>query len=266
MYPVLFRIGDFEITSFGALVALGALVGLWLFRRELRLAGFPESASDAGLAGVFGGVAGAKLLWVSEHLGEGPFFDLLFSRGGMSWFGGFAGGLLAGIVVMWMRRLPVVAVLSAATPGLAIGHAIGRVGCLLVGDDYGRPTDLPWGIAFPEGLPPTDVPVHPTMMYEAIALVPFAWWLVRLRRTGISDRVVLGTYLAGAGAIRFVIEFLRINERVLGPLSVAHIVSLGAIAIGVWMLATRGSVEERRTVAEQRRPVKGRPTTRARRS
>lgn len=239
MYPVLFRIGDFEITSFGVLVAVGALVGLWIFRRELMYSGLPENGADAGLAGVFGGVAGAKLLWVFEHLDEAPFFDLLFSRGGMSWFGGFAGGLLAGILVMYARRLPVIPALSAATPALAIGHAIGRVGCLLVGDDYGRPTGLPWGIVLPQGLPPTTVPVHPTMIYEAVALVPFAWGLIRMRRAGTSDSVVLGTYLAGAGVIRFVIEFLRINERVVGPLSVAHLASLLAIGAGAALLWRR---------------------------
>ncbi|HJR60648.1 MAG TPA: prolipoprotein diacylglyceryl transferase family protein [Vicinamibacterales bacterium] len=239
MFPVLFRIGGFEITSFGALVALGALAGLWIFRRELRRSALPENAADAALAGIFGGVAGAKLLWVVEHLDEGPFLDLLFSRGGMSWFGGFAGGLLAGIVVMRLRRLPVIPVLAAATPALAIGHAIGRVGCLLVGDDYGFPTELPWGIAFPQGLPPTDVPVHPTMVYEALALVPLAWLLIRLRRRGTPDVVVLGTYLAMAGFIRFAIEFLRINERVLGPLSVAHIAALLAVAAGLALLAAR---------------------------
>ena len=233
MYPTLFRIGDFEITSFGAMVMVGALVGLWIFSRELRRSKLPEGAVDAALAGVLGGMAGAKLLWFSEHLGEGPWQDLLFSRGGMSWFGGFAGGVLAGLVVMRVKRLPVIAVLAAATPALAIGHAIGRVGCLLVGDDYGSPTELPWGIAFPQGLPPTDVPVHPTMMYEAIALMPAAWLLIRWRRQGVADHVVLGRYLMLAGGIRFVIEFLRINERVVGPLSVAHIASLLAFAAGL---------------------------------
>lgn len=239
MYPTLFRIGDFEVTSFGALVAIGALVGLWIFRRELRFSGFPDNASDAGLAGIFGGMLGAKLLWVSEHLDEGGFFELLLSRGGMSWFGGFAGGLLAGILLIRMRRLPLVPVLAAATPALAIGHAIGRVGCLLVGDDYGTPTDLPWGVAFPQGLPPTDVPVHPTMMYEAILLVPLAWLLIRMRRRKAPPSVVLGFYLAAAGAIRFAIEFLRINERVAGPLSVAHIAALVAVAVGGALLLMR---------------------------
>jgi phosphatidylglycerol:prolipoprotein diacylglycerol transferase len=236
MYPVLFRIGSFEITSFGAMVAAGALVGLWLLSREAHRSGLPEAALDAAIAGVIGGMVGAKLLWVFEHRGEEPLLDLLLSRGGMSWFGGFAGGILAGLWVMQRKRLPKIAVLAAAAPALAMGQAIGRIGCFLVGDDYGRPTQLPWGVAFPHGLPPTLVPVHPTQLYEAAALVPLAWLLVRWRRHGRSDRFVLGAYFALAGAIRFVIEFIRVDARVVGGLSVAHLASLGAMAIGVALL------------------------------
>ena len=133
----------------------------------------------------------------------------------MSWFGGFAGGVLAGLAVMQWKRLPKIAVLAAATPALAVGHMIGRIGCFLVGDDYGRPTTLPWAVAFPQGLPPTTVPVHPTQLYEAAALIPLALVLLRLRRRRMPDRVVLGTYLVLAGLLRFAIEFVRINERVL---------------------------------------------------
>jgi phosphatidylglycerol:prolipoprotein diacylglycerol transferase len=154
----------------------------------------------------------------------------------MSWFGGFAGGIAAGLLVMAWRRLPLLAVLAAATPGLAIGQALGRVGCFLVGDDYGRPTQLPWGVAFPLGLPPTVVPVHPTQLYEAAALVPLAWLLIRLRRTGRSDRYVLGAYLMLAGSIRFLIEFIRVDVRVVGNLSVAHLASLAAVVLGIAML------------------------------
>lgn len=218
------------------LVAVGALVGLWLFRRELRFAGLPNSAADAGMAGVFGGLAGAKLLWVVEHFGEAPVADLLVSRGGMSWFGGFAGGLLAGLWLIRRRRLPIVPVLAAATPALAIGHAIGRLGCFLVGDDYGRPSSLPWAVAFPEGLPPTTVPVHPTQLYEAIALLPIAFLLIRWRRRGLNDRLVLGGYFVLAGLLRFAIEFVRINERVIGPLTVAHVASLVAVIGGAALL------------------------------
>jgi phosphatidylglycerol:prolipoprotein diacylglycerol transferase len=239
IYPVLFRIGGFEITSFGVLVALGVLVGLWVLQRELHRSHLPREGVDAALVGVIGGLLGAKLLWTLEHLGEEALFDLLLNRGGMSWFGGFAGGLAAGLSYLRWWKLPVISVLAAATPALAIGHAIGRIGCLLVGDDYGTPTDLPWGIAFPEGLPPTTLPVHPTQIYEALALVPVAWLLLRWRRQGRPDRVVLGQYLLMAGAVRFGIEFLRVNERVMAGLSVAHLASLVAMFVGVVILLRR---------------------------
>jgi len=241
MYPVLFRIGSFEVTSFGALMAVGVLVGLWLYRHELRRSGLPEAALDAAVGGVLGGLLGAKLLWVFEHLGEAPALELLLSRGGLSWFGGFAGGLLAGTAVMRWKRVPVLPALAAATPALTTGHAIGRIGCFLVGDDYGRPTDLPWGVAFPLGLPPTTEPVHPTQLYEAFALVPLTVLLLRWRGEKRDDSFVLGAYLAAAGGIRFAIEFLRINERVLGPLSVAHIAAMLAVLIGVLLLRRTSS-------------------------
>ena len=243
MYPVLFRIAGFEITSFGVLVAIGALVGAWIFRRELQRSHLPEHGIDAAVAGLIGGIVGAKLLWVAEHAGQEPLRSLLLSRGGMSWFGGFAGGLTAGIAMMRTRRLPVFPVLAAATPGLAIGHAIGRIGCFLVGDDYGHPSSWPWAVAFPEGLPPTDVRVHPTQIYEALALVPVAWLLLRWRRQHRSDRYVLGAYLALAGSVRFLIEFLRADVRVLGPFSVAHIASFAATLVGLALLGQRRSGE-----------------------
>jgi len=236
MYPVLFRIGTLEITSFGVMVAIGALVGVRVFRRELAQGGLPASAVDAAIAGVVGGLVGAKTLWVVEHLGEAPFTDLLFSRGGMSWFGGLAGGIGTGLTVLWWRRIPVVAALAAATPALAIGHAIGRIGCFLVGDDYGRPTDLAWGVAFPRGLPPTDVPVHPTQLYEAFALALVAWGLLRWRRQDVPDAIVLGRYLILAGSIRFAIEFIRVNVRLVGPFTLAHLVSLALVVIGIGLV------------------------------
>lgn len=236
MYPVLFRIGTFEVTSFGVLVAVAALVGIWLFGRELRRSGLQSDAVDAAFAGVIGGLAGAKLLWTVEFIGEQPVTDLLFSRGGLSWFGGFVGGVGTGLLMLRRRRVPIVRALAAATPALAVGHAIGRIGCFLVGDDYGRPSDLPWAVAFPEGLPPTDVPVHPTQLYEAIALVAIAWALIRWRREGVSDPVVLGRYFVLAGSTRFAIEFIRVNVRVIGPLTLAHLLSMTLVAIGAVMM------------------------------
>lgn len=237
MYPVLFRIGEFEVTTFGVMVAVAALVGLWLFRRELAVARLPDGAADAATWGLAGGLLGAKILWVVEHLGEGPATALLFARGGLSWYGGFIGGVGAGLVVILVRRLPIVATLAAATPALAFGHLLGRIGCFLVGDDYGRPSDLPWAVAFPNGLPPTLVPVHPTQIYEALFLGWLGWILLRWRRRGVPDAVVLGRYLVLAGAARVLIEFIRVNERVALGLTVAQWASLAIIAAGAAVLS-----------------------------
>src|SRR5262245_21474433 len=135
MYPELLHIGPMVITSFGAMVALGALLGLWLLRHEVAYEGLPAGVVDIAAIGVLAGLAGAKLLWMFEHRGEEPLFAMLTSRGGLSWFGGFAAGV--GLCVWLFRRngWPVIPILAAATPALALGHVVGRLGCFLVGDD-----------------------------------------------------------------------------------------------------------------------------------
>jgi phosphatidylglycerol:prolipoprotein diacylglycerol transferase len=230
MYPVVFRVGSFEVTSFGVMVALASMIGLWIFRSELKRSDLPAEGADAALIGLLGGLLGAKVIWAVEFHKEAPFVSLLLSRGGLSWFGGFVGGVGAGLWALHRRRIPIIAALAAAAPALAIGHAIGRIGCFLVGDDYGRPTNLPWGIAFPEGLPPTAVPVHPTQLYEAAGLVVIAWTLIRWRRKGLADVLVFARYLVMVGSLRFLIEFIRVNARVAGPFTLAQIFS-GAIVV-----------------------------------
>jgi phosphatidylglycerol:prolipoprotein diacylglycerol transferase len=236
VYPTLIRIGTFEITTFGVMVALGALAGLWLFARELRLRRLPEAATNAAALGVVAGLIGAKLLFVVEHSAEEPLLSLLTSRGGLSWFGGLFGGVGAALAYIRSKRWPLLPIVAAATPALAVGHLLGRIGCFLVGDDYGFPSTLPWAVAFPQGLPPTIVPVHPTQLYEAALLAVLAFFLIRWRRAGVSDRAVLGRYLIFTGAIRFAIEFLRINPRVVLGLTVAQCGALIVLASGIALL------------------------------
>jgi len=247
MYPVLFRIGTFDITSFGVLVAVAALVGISVFTQELRRSGFPEEGANAAIGGVLGGLAGAKVIWSLEFAGSEPFTNLLFSRGGLSWFGGFAGGIAVGLWLLRRYRIPIVSGLAAAAPALAFGHAIGRIGCFLVGDDYGRPSSLPWAIAFPNGLPPTTVPVHPTQLYEAAALAILGILLLRWRGQHLADRLVLARYLGCAGAIRFAIEFVRVNAHIAGPFTLAQLWSLGLMVSAVLLI-----VNSRREAALRR--------------
>lgn len=239
MYPVLFRLGQFEVSSFGVAIAVAALVGWQILSRELRTAGLPDSASDLVPFAILGGFAGAKLVWAVEHLSvhDQPFLDLVFSRGGFSWFGGLIGGVGTGIALVLRKQLPLLPVLSAATPALAIGHLIGRIGCFLVGDDYGRPSNLPWAVAFPEGLPPTLERVHPTQLYEAVWLAGLAWLLFRWRRRRVADAAVLGRYLVLAAGFRFVLEFIRVNPEVALGMTVAQWISAGVVLTGLIILA-----------------------------
>jgi phosphatidylglycerol:prolipoprotein diacylglycerol transferase len=241
MYPVLFRLGSFDITSFGAMVALGAVFGILLLRSEMVRSGLDGGKGiDAALVGVLGGLAGAKLLYVVEHWAE-PLSDTLLSRGGMSWFGGLTGGVVAGLVMVAYARLPLMTVLSAAAPALAVGQAVGRIGCFLVGDDYGRPTSLPWGIAFPQGLPPTMDRVHPTQLYEFTLLLGIAGVLMWLRRRGTADRAVVAWYLVLAGGMRFLIELVRVNQVVVAGLTTAQLFSVAMVLFGVWLVVMKPS-------------------------
>lgn len=234
------------------MVALGAALGILVLRREVARSGIDVAkGTDIALVGVLGGLLGAKLLYVLEHWAE-PLADTLFSRGGMSWFGGLTGGVLAGLgMVVWLR-LPVMTILAAGAPAMALGQAIGRIGCFLVGDDYGRPTDLPWGIAFPQGLPPTFERVHPTQLYEAALLFPLTWLLVRMRRGGVADQAVFGWYLVMAGGVRFVIELVRVNVPVLLGLTMAQLFSIAAVVLGLALVGRARSNKPAAVAAPKR--------------
>ncbi|HUP42634.1 MAG TPA: prolipoprotein diacylglyceryl transferase family protein, partial [Thermoanaerobaculia bacterium] len=152
MYPELFRIGDFPISSFGLMLVLAFVAGYFQLRWGLRELGAGDEDDAAALvfAGGFFGIVGAKAYYALLYQD----WRLLFDRSGLVWYGGF---LLAVVAIVWTvrrRRLPFWPVADAMSLGLALGYALGRVGCFLVGDDYGVPTSLPWGVAFPEGAAP----------------------------------------------------------------------------------------------------------------
>lgn len=252
IYPFIIHLGPLEVTGYGIMMMVGFLMGGWLIARELRRRGLREDyAADITVAAVIGGVVGAKLWFVAISGDPGA----LLSRGGLVWYGGLVGGAAAVAINGWRHRVPFRWTAHLTAPALAAAYALGRVGCFLVNDDYGRPTTLPWAVKFPEGLPPstaanmqslfgipvppgtppnTVLSVHPTQIYEVITmLVVFAiLWKWRLRTWGIG--ALFGAYLIFAGLERFLVEFVRAkDDRLLGPFTVAQATSVLLILIGV---------------------------------
>ncbi len=240
MYPILFTVFGIPVDAFWVSVAAGFLTALLVVRSELRRQGHdPGKAYDLILWSYVGGFVGARLFLIVtawDQFVSDP-FALLFSGSGWVWQGGVIGGAVA---VIWKTRqlgLPLGDVADIAGLALAIGQAIGRVGCQLSGDgDYGVPTDLPWGMAYPHGVVPTSERVHPTPVYETLACLAIFAVLWRRRATPHVPGARCGEYLVYSGAMRFAVEFVRRNAVVWLGLTVAQWVGLISIAIGVALI------------------------------
>ena len=241
MYPVLFEIFGFPISTFGVMLAVAFLTGTWLTALRMREIGLdPEQATTMLIYAMVGGIGGAKLYFaVDVSLREGiPFTQLLFAREGITFYGGLIGAILACLVAARVHAIPTNALFNCLAMAAAIGQALGRIGCFLVGDDYGRPTDGPFGIAFPQGAPPTLDAVHPTQLYESawlFAVTGFLW-----ARRNHSPRL-WAEYLMLAGIGRFAVEFLRVNPRVMLGLSEAQLIAVTMFTVGAlsWLHARR---------------------------
>ncbi len=241
MRPILFEIFGVPIPSFGFMFALAVIVGIWVTLDGIaRAGGDTDKTLTVLMVAVCAGYIGARAWWMVEAVARGTATDVslsgLFWNSGFTWYGGFAVGLVAGLGAARVAGVGLVMLTEAWAPGLAIAQAIGRIGCFLVGDDYGKATTSWVGIAFPEGSPPVMVPVHPTMLYEMVWLFLVGAWLWRRRGRSPS---VFGEYLILAGCGRFVIEFLRLNPRIVGPLTSAQVVALVSIAAGAAWLRYR---------------------------
>jgi phosphatidylglycerol:prolipoprotein diacylglycerol transferase len=240
VHPTLVEIGGFTVSTFGVMMVAGFLAGWVVLVLEFRRKGF--SAADAQttvLIAALAGVGGSRLWYVLEHWGEAASDPLgaLLARGGLTWYGGFLLAVACLVAFARARRIPVLAGLDAMAPALALGYAVGRVGCFLVGDDYGSPSDLPWAVAFPEGAPPTDVRVQPTQVYETVASVAILGWLWARRRGAARDGRIVGEWFVLAGLERLLVETVRTNEPVALGLTAAQIVSVGLVAAGLATLA-----------------------------
>jgi phosphatidylglycerol:prolipoprotein diacylglycerol transferase len=238
-------LGPIELQTFGICFALGFLASGALITRRLRELGRPPDwAYEIVFAALIGGLVGSRVDFLIQNWDEvsGDLLENVFSGSGLVWFGGLVGGALG--VVLWARWrgwLGLQLLDTCAAP-LAIGYAVGRVGCQVSGDgDYGEPSDLPWAMAYPEGTVPTDEEVHPTPVYETLAMGLVAVVLWRLRDR-FATGVLFGLYLILAGLERFLVEFIRRNDAVAAGLTLAQLVSIAMVAGGAALvLAKRGA-------------------------
>ncbi len=255
MFPQLFHIGSFAVPTYGILVATGVLLGLWISVRNSARQGIkPENAWDFGIAVVLAGILGSKILYIlvdwktyAEHPKE------IFSLSTLQAGGVFSGGLIGAFVVAWWflrrYRMPALATCDAFAPGLALGHAIGRVGCFAAGCCYGKETTHWWGVTFTSKIAeanagtPLGRALEPTQLIESAAeLIIFGiltWMFARKK----FDGQIFGAYLFLYGIARFLIEFLRDDPGRGGPyfggaLSGTQLISIGLVLAGgiIWYL------------------------------
>jgi phosphatidylglycerol---prolipoprotein diacylglyceryl transferase len=253
MIPFL-HLGPLTIPTFGLMVATALLVSAYVLqaefnRRHAQLESLPGYAAqkDEGflVIGIVGlaGLVGARLYHVLESPHEllAHPRDLLLSRYGFAWFGGFLGGFVALVILARSAKIPLLLFLDMCSPAACVGYAIGRIGCLLSGDgDYGTASSLPWAMSFPNGVVPTTERVHPTPIYEFLIWVGIAFVLWRWGAKALSGTAGLGKIFSGylilTGIARFLIEFIRINPRSFLGMTNAQTASLVSIAIGILLL------------------------------
>jgi phosphatidylglycerol---prolipoprotein diacylglyceryl transferase len=242
VYPDI-HIGSITLHTFGLMFALAFLAAGAVVGRRLRELGKPSDwAYEVVFSALVGGAIGARVYFIVQngyHSGE------LLSGSGLVWYGGAIGGTLAVLAWAWYRGFLGLTLLDVCAPALALGYAIGRIGCQLSGDgDYGKPWGGPWAMAYPKGTLPTHRTVHPTPVYETLAMGIGALILWNLRdrfRAG----VLFAIYLIYAGSERFLVEFIRRNDHVVAGLTAPQLESLGMMVAGaIWLLvaARRGGL------------------------
>jgi phosphatidylglycerol---prolipoprotein diacylglyceryl transferase len=256
MIPVLFHIGPLTVYSYGLMMALGFLAADWVVTLECRRRSLPaDYASSMIVWAAIAGIAASRLLDIFNNF-SGYMADpksMIFSGSGFVWYGGMIGGIAAVYLVSRRYKIPFLQTADMAAPALAIGQAIGRLGCLTSGDgDWGLPSTLPWAMSFPKAIVGWNsdtvlklgpggtlvsgyfpgVRVHPTPIYESILYTGVFLLLWSLRKKGLADGRLLYLYLMLAGLARFMVEFLRINPRVFAGLSEAQVIAIGMMIVG----------------------------------
>jgi len=255
MIPYL-HLGPLTIPTFGLMVALALITSAYILQADFDRRGMKADAffmiTVAGLTGILG----AKLYHLLEPDNRQLFFehpwDMLLSRYGFAWFGGFLGGFGALLLLGWRSKFPLLQFLDACSPAASFGYAIGRIGCFLSGDgDYGKPTSLPWGMSFPNGVVPTmqtcvergfpaDCRVHPAPLYELIiwsAIGVLLWYSGgKILKNPQARGTIFCLYLILTGVARYLVEIIRINPPWILGQSNAQVASIVSVIAGIVLI------------------------------
>ncbi len=248
MQPTI-ELGPITLQTFGLCFALGFVAAGGLVARRLRELGQPPDwAYEVIFAGLIGGLVGSRVDYILQNLDSvgDDLLGSLFSGSGLVWFGGVVGGAAGVLIWARIRGWLSLSLLDLCAPPLAIGYAIGRVGCQLSGDgDYGVASDLPWAMSYPEGTVPTTEEVHPTPIYETLAMGFAALVLWRLRDR-YRPGTLFGLYLMIAGLERLLVEFIRRNDAAIAGLTTSQLISVAMMAAAAVLLARPGALSPAR--------------------
>jgi len=245
VHPIAINFGTFPIHWYGIMVATGFLAGLWTASRRAPMAGIHgEKIFDLGPWLIIGTLVGARALyvitfWKSEFAGQPLLNVVKIWEGGLVFYGGLIGATVAGVVAIRLKKLPLWKVADVLAPSIALGHAFGRIGCLLNGCCYGRVCSVPWGIHFPAGHETYPNAVHPTEIYESLLNFSLYLALAQLFRRRKFDGQVFGVYLISYAIIRAFVEMFRGDypaSQIHFGLTPAQMVSVPIFAIGVVVL------------------------------
>ena len=266
MYPVLFQIGGFTFYTYGALLAIGFLAGVALARHEAKREGIdPDRIVDLGFYLLVSSIIGARLFYVitaPEAFRDNPIDILKFWQGGLVFYGGFLGAVLAAVIYVKWHGLNAGQVADATAPAIALGQTFGRLGCFFAGCCYGTSCDLPWAVTFrhPETLAPPGVPLHPTQLYSAAAnlLIFLLLWGGRKRKRYAGQ--LFSFYLLLYGLSRFAVEGFRGDFRgttILDLFSISQVLGLCSAAAGLLGLILLPRWAGATPVSDPERPAGG---------
>ncbi|OGK08078.1 MAG: hypothetical protein A2W80_00080 [Candidatus Riflebacteria bacterium GWC2_50_8] len=278
MHPYLFSIGPLTIGSYGVTLAIAFFTAFMVINWQFRKYGCDEElAWDLHFLAIFGGMVGSRLMHILENLREflADPMPMIFSTTGFSVLGGYVLALILCIVRVRYAGQPFFKIADIYVPGMAVGYAIGRLGCIVAGDGcYGLPCKLPWAMSFPKGLVPTlsaknstlaetytrlfpgeavptDINVHPTPLYESFSTLILLGFLLFVGwRIGGGRRFAF--FLIWFGVSRFFVEFIRLNPFIYWGLSSSQLLSIFFVIAGIIiMLGSKARLQNLQNISQQ---------------